>query len=259
MKFTVEKDTIVEGINCRVIVGENGRDIVYEKNGCVYYYFMNKFRKIYDFNVKAGDVVEFEFKTTDAPYPYGEIVLNSTVTVPCEIEYVTTRVIDGITLREISAAYTIWGSEQLPNIFDRHVYIEKAGITSHKNIVSDGIFPVCPERYSSTTSYLWFHYYQDRDIEYRTGYWGVGLKLKPQTDASYLATEDPKMIALQLKYNVRLNQSAPGAINPENLLYYTLRGVGGSKRTIINAFFATGKFDEDYFRDSRPTFPSSSP
>ena len=200
MKFTVEKDTIVEGINCRVIVGENGRDIVYEKNGCVYYYFMNKFRKIYDFNVKAGDVVEFEFKKTDAPYPYGEIVLNSTVTVPCEIEYVMTRVIDGITLREISAAYSIWGSEQLPSVFDRHVYIEKAGITSHKNIVGDGIFPVCPERPPATTSYLRFHYYQDEDIEYRPGYRAVGLKLKPQTNAGYLATEDPEIRVIIVKH-----------------------------------------------------------
>ena len=104
--------------------------------------------------------------------------------------------------------------------------LKKAGITSHKNIVSDGIFPVCPERYSSTTSYLRFHYYQDKDIEYRPGYWAVGLKLKPQTDAGYLATEDPEMIDLQLKYNVRLTQSSPGSQNPVIKLNYAVRGFG---------------------------------
>ena len=59
--YTVEKDTVVDGIVCQIIRSENSIDIVYEENGRVYYYYNNKFRKIYDFNVNVGDIVEFEF------------------------------------------------------------------------------------------------------------------------------------------------------------------------------------------------------
>ncbi len=57
----VEKDTIVAGKTGRLVVADNGnKEIVYEDSGRVYYFFKDKFRKIYDFNVKEGDTVEFE-------------------------------------------------------------------------------------------------------------------------------------------------------------------------------------------------------
>ena len=102
MFFTVEKDTLVEGINCRLIAGKDGRHVVYEKKGRVYYYFMNKFRKIYDFNVKVGDVAEFEFKTSGAVDADEAIDrLNTTIVLPCRIESITTKVVDGISLSGI--------------------------------------------------------------------------------------------------------------------------------------------------------------
>ena len=79
--------------------------------------------------------------------------------------------------------------------------------------------------------------------------WSVRLKLKPQSDESYLPTEDPVIKALLLKYGVAFKQSFPGAKTPELLLYYDLTASGSTDResmeNIINDFLSTGKFDED--------------
>ena len=51
----------------------------------------------------------------------------------------------------------------------------------------------------------------------------VRLKLKPQKDSSYKATEDLEMKALVLKHGVlNFKQACPGDKNPELLLYYNL-------------------------------------
>jgi len=252
MFFTVEKDTLVEGINCRVIAGKDGRHVVYEKKGRVYYYFMNKFRKIYDFNVKAGDVVEFEFKTSDA-VDAGEAIdrLNTTIVLPCRIESITTKVVDGIPLREISARYTYTGSDPRLQFEYLHVYHEKVGNeyigNSGPGILSDGFFPVCPEKViPPATIKVAFSHYIDHEIEYFPYWWSARLKLIPQPDPNYLATEDPEMKALVLKHNVEFIQMAPGATFPENLLLYRLKGIDGRKNAIKD-FLATGKFEDDVY------------
>jgi len=74
----------------------------------------------------------------------------------------------------------------------------------------------------------------------------VRLKLKPQIDANYLATESPVIKSLVLKHNVEFYQSCPNpGSTPELLLLYNLSGKG-KKNLIINDFFATGMFDKNY-------------
>ena len=245
--ITIEKEIVVEGKRCRVVSGENGEDIVYEENGRVYYYFNNQFRKIYDFNVKIGDVVDFEFKTTDAAeFIEGVTSLNTTIVLPFRIESVTTKTIDAVKLREISALYF----DPLSNFEYRHVYLEKVGVEPEFNtfIFLDGILPVCPER-TTVPGSTQFHSYQDYEIEYFPRWWSVRLTLKPQADANYLATEDPQIKALVLKYGVEFRQDWQGIIPipiPELLMFYTLKGKGGRK-IVIRDFLSTGKFEDEVY------------
>ena len=82
--------------------------------------------------------------------------------------------------------------------------------------------------------------------------WAVKLKIKPQADESYRATNDPVIMAVVLKHNVLMLLSwwIP-TTNPDLLLYYDLRGKGSmsreSKENVINALLATGKFEDEVY------------
>jgi hypothetical protein len=82
--------------------------------------------------------------------------------------------------------------------------------------------------------------------------WSVRLKLKPQTDESYLPTEDPVIKALLLKYGVTLTQTLTVSKAPQELLLdYDLRGSGTmskeSREHCIADFLATGKFEDEVY------------
>jgi len=82
--------------------------------------------------------------------------------------------------------------------------------------------------------------------------WVVRIKLKPQTDESYLPTEDPVIKALLLKYGVTLTQTLTVSKAPQELLLdYDLRGSGTmskeSREHCIADFLATGKFEDEVY------------
>jgi len=80
--------------------------------------------------------------------------------------------------------------------------------------------------------------------------WSVRLKLKPQPDESYLAINDPEIMALATKYDFIFEQTCPGFKNPELLLYYDLTGMWCNKKkkkTGIEAFLATRKFENEVY------------
>ena len=160
--FTVEKDTVVNGKNARVIRGENHVDVVHEEDGRVYYYFQGRFRKIFDFNVNVGDTIEFEFKTTTDISPY----LDTTIVLPMLIEKVSTRIIDSVELREITA-FTI--PDPTSTLHHVHVYIEKIGV--EYATIQEGIFPVMPGWGVPTVYATVLRCYQDGDIEYILDWW----------------------------------------------------------------------------------------
>ena len=243
--FTVVKDTLVAGRRCRLIEGRRRRgsidekiseEIVYEKNGKVYYYFKNKFRKIFDCDVKFGDVVDFEFKTSDVINDDDVIDnLNTTIVLPCRIEKIEIKMIDGVLLKEFSARYIYNGTD--PNLYFEylHVYREKVGSESVGR--ADGIFPISPDR-SIYPAYLFWNY-KDYQIEYFRHGWSVTLNLIPQPDVDYSPIDDPEIKALMLKHNVRFYQLI--------LFQYHLSGTGGRKNA-VKEFLATGKFEEDVFK-----------
>jgi hypothetical protein len=83
--------------------------------------------------------------------------------------------------------------------------------------------------------------------------YSVKLKLKPQRDLSYLATEDVQMKSLASKHGVTMRQTMPPGprSTPELLSYYTLTvpsSIGKENReSFIKDFLATGKFEDEVF------------
>jgi len=164
--LTVEKDTIVDGKTCRLIRGKNTEDIVYEEDGRVYYHFNDKFRKIYDFNVNEGDIVEFEFKTkNEVTY------LDTTIVLPMQIESISTRIIDGVELREISAFYVYLETRLYWDY--KHIYLEKIGVEYPP--IQEGLFPVLPG-WVTAEGYTLLRCYHDPNIEYIMDWWAVENK-----------------------------------------------------------------------------------
>ena len=170
-RYIVEKDTVVEGKTCRLISSETGKDILYEENGIVYYYFNNKFRKIYDFTVKEGDVVDFEFKASYWPY---DRMWDSTMIVSCTIDRIFSKFIDGVELKEIHTSYAV-DYELEPDYWlsalGKYIYIEKVGIERpvYQAIRGDEFIPYIS--FSPTWTYHLLRCYHDSDIEYITDWW----------------------------------------------------------------------------------------
>lgn len=155
--FIVEKDTIVEGKSCRLISGGNTENVVYEEGGCVYYYFNDKFRKIYDFSVKAGDIVDIEFKTLIASH--GEF--DTTLVVPCHVEKIESKFVGGKELKEIHTTYSIdveFSPDEWINQTGEFVYLEKIGC-EHPGLIGGEFIPhigtmtQVPEYYYTLKSY----------------------------------------------------------------------------------------------------------
>ena len=93
-----------------------------------------------------------------------------------------------------------------------------------------------------------FPRYSAKDIERYGIPRAVRVKLKPQSNMSYLATEDPEIIALVLKHDLSMSQTCPGPKStPELLLYYNIQGKTEMSKdnweNAINEFLATGKFE----------------
>lgn len=163
--FTVEKDTVVAGKNARFIRDNyNNSDIVYEENGCVYYYFKDKFRKIYDFNVNVGDTVEFEFLT----YTHQSSDLDTTLVLRYKIEKIQTKNIEGADLKEISTVYV--GSNPHQYGLIQYVYLEKIGV-EHPHILDGGLFTVCPDKATIPENITRLRCYHDTEIDHIADWW----------------------------------------------------------------------------------------
>jgi len=75
--------------------------------------------------------------------------------------------------------------------------------------------------------------------------WSVRLKLNSQEHVDSLL-ENAEIQKISTRYDVEVHQSYPGAITPELLRYHTLTGRWCNerrRRSTINAFLATGKFE----------------
>jgi hypothetical protein len=239
--YTVEKDTVVEGRVCRIIRGENGKscDIVYEEKGCIYYYFNDAFRKIYDINVKEGDTVDFELKKV-------HIESVTTSVMPFRVNKVLSRVIDGVELKEVFAKSINEGIV--------HIYLERAGMEL-KSFPLGGIIPayLAPELVTTCDQRTQLIRYSDSEIntEFR---WVVRIKLKPNENHSYTVVQDAEIKALSLKHGVSLRRTVQNTDSSEWSLFYDLAGRNCNQDEAINDFWTTGKFEEDFFYEYKNAY-----
>ena len=81
-----EKDTIVEGYNCRVLRQyydnsniANEKYIIKQEQGKVYYYYQDQFNLLFDFDAEVNDIVEFT------------LLKDTILTVRYQIENITTN------------------------------------------------------------------------------------------------------------------------------------------------------------------------
>jgi hypothetical protein len=189
--YVVEKDTVVEGENCSLIRCESkkrirydnngeldsywvegatgGDEIVYEDNGCVYYYFDGKFRKIFDFSVNVGDSIDFEWKVIGLFDGQD----TSIITVPCYIEEITSETVNGTVLKKVRASLS--RHLELPEeryffVPREFIYLEKAGseIPGH---VRSGLFPYLTSAVGIPEEYYRLICYHDADVDYIADWW----------------------------------------------------------------------------------------
>lgn len=119
----VEKDSLIEDKNCRVILHRFGNEIYTQDEGEIYYYFKNKFNLIYDFAVKVNDTVSFSFKS----YTINSLDFDTTLNVKCKVVNIDTLYINDKPLRKIyTTILKIDGMDHLvwPSSYD---YMEGVG------------------------------------------------------------------------------------------------------------------------------------
>ena len=190
-RYFAEKDTVVDGKTCRLIRGGNSKDILFEENGSVYYYFNNSFRKIYDFTVNEGDVVELELKSSSG---INFRMMDSTMILPCTIQKIQTKTVDGVELKEICATYP-FRYEVAPDVWltewGTFWYLEKIGcerpgtlnpILLYAYPPGDEFIPYVCVSNNPPEVYHRLRCYHDPDMEYITDWWK--LQNKPCDDGT---------------------------------------------------------------------------
>ncbi len=156
--YFVEKDTIVDGKSCRIIRSSDTKDIMFEENGRVYYYFKGKFRKIYDFSVNVNDIVNLEFKTALNK----DMNLDSTVVIPCTIEKIDTVYCGNVSLKRARARYSTSFGQGL------YIYIEKVGCEFPGMFVKDFVPYLIPGLVYIPESYRRLRCYHDKYFDFIT-------------------------------------------------------------------------------------------
>lgn len=117
------KDTVIEGKNCRIVIGKKSTEIFYQENGKIFYFFNKTFHLIYDFEVSLKDTIEFQIKG----YPENSFEMDTVYPVKCIVEKIDTLVINNINHLKIYTS-TI-PNESFSHLIDQtaYNYIEKIG------------------------------------------------------------------------------------------------------------------------------------
>jgi hypothetical protein len=75
-KYRVEKDTLIDGALCKMVIHNSGYTVIFKQDGGkIYYYFNEQFNLIYDYDVQISDEVVFTFKYYHIPIPGGSVSL----------------------------------------------------------------------------------------------------------------------------------------------------------------------------------------
>jgi len=171
-QYTAEKDTVVNGKNCRMINHSKYshlNDIVYEEEGKVYYLFNGVFRKVFDFNVEIGDNVQLELMYI-TPLQY---LIDTVITYNCFVDEVSYENIGNLQLKSVKVSFDVFFGEEGSLDFEQRpwsfTYYERIGL------MTDHYFlPIISQ--VSTLEDVPLLGYQDNILTYVNEFWiGVGM------------------------------------------------------------------------------------
>ncbi len=183
-RYISKKDTLIDGKTCRLITNRfYPSEIIYGENGSVYYYYLNGFRKIFDFTAKEGDTIDFEFKcnTLKSLAPSDTVV-----TLQCVVESITTETVDG---NAIKTFQTVFVENEELDFLILPVYHNYTEIFGRTRIRFNEFIPVLTGFYEPAIyGYRNMRCYHDHNIDYIASWWKE--KDKPCDEPFSLSIKD---------------------------------------------------------------------
>jgi len=189
-----EKDTVVEGSNCRLLnlyydmssSSVSEEYIIKQEQGKIYYYYHEQFHLLFDFDVELNDIVEFTFMYKKYDKDNGICLSSYTDTVLSlrfEIKNIATNAQN---LKTFTANILDEDKDKIDGVYSywEHSYTEKIGGNNlfmpmlHNGGVLLGV------------EYSFLRCYSDADLSYISQYWlseGAG---KPCDYSIYLGVND---------------------------------------------------------------------
>ena len=163
-----EKDTVVEGDNCRILRQyyddsntASETYIIKQEQGKVYYYYLNQFNLLFDFDAKVNDIIEFTFmyKNYDDDFPHGKDTVFfaryqvEDITINAQnLKTFTTKAIDEVYYGSIPRGY---------------VYTEKIGFHNEFMTMYDNL------GHGGELKYQWLRCYSDTDFSFISKEWAA--------------------------------------------------------------------------------------
>jgi hypothetical protein len=224
--FISEKDTTVEGNDCRILrqyfdtsITAGEKHIIKQEAGKVYYYYQDRFNLLFDFDTKEGDTVEFTFmykKYDDNSPSYKDTVLSAryrvqSITVDAQnLKTFTTKIFDEDKLAN-------YGIEILPWYYS---YTEKIGLQEILGSpLNCGFIPVLDNVPHPTVEYYRrLRCYSEADFSFVSDEWA--------------ATSLPCDYSISMGISVPKNENSIIYPNPFNDYIFVFANNGGSLEII---------------------------
>ena len=168
-----EKDTIVEGNNCRVLKQHYDNSniviqkyIIKQEQGKVFYYYQDQFNLLFDFDAEINDIVEFTFMYS--VYDYGVIQIKDTIlTVRYFVEDIT---INGQNLKTFRTKVLDEDAYKFLGVYDApytYTYNEKIGLYSEFMPMLDNA------SHPDVDIFRWLRCYSDTDFSFISDEWAA--------------------------------------------------------------------------------------
>ena len=167
-----EKDTIIEGNNCRVLRQyydnsdiANEKYVIMQEQGKVYYYYQEQFNLLFDFNAEIGDTIEFTFKYQKYDLNNNWPLFKDTIlSARYEIETITTNAQNLKTFKSNildEDKYIVENEHVLPLFY---YYTEKIG---HETV----FIPMVDNVAHTADSHFALRCYSDADLSFVSYWW----------------------------------------------------------------------------------------
>ena len=170
-----EKDTLVEGDNCRILRQysddnvANEKYIVKQDQGKVYYYHQDKFHLLFDFDAKVNDIIEFTFKYQEFNnFPVSLLPKDTVLSIRFLVEDVTINAQNLKTFRTKAIdedAHKLSGVYYAPSPY--YIYTEKTGWNNEFMPNLDNA------AHPDAEVFCWLRCYSETDFSFVSDEWSV--------------------------------------------------------------------------------------